>query len=60
MEKKNIYSIMREFHKWEKEPAVISACEKLVQVQYVLFVVQTKKPFVDPVSFKPTWNGPPF
>ncbi|XP_067111968.1 protein HGH1 homolog [Osmerus mordax] len=29
---KNVYPIMREFHKWEKEPQVVSACEKLVQV----------------------------
>ncbi|KAG9280115.1 hypothetical protein AMEX_G5721 [Astyanax mexicanus] len=32
MKQKNVYPIMREFHKWEKEPQVISACEKLVQV----------------------------
>ncbi|XP_030645037.1 protein HGH1 homolog [Chanos chanos] len=32
MKRKNVYPIMREFHKWEKEPQVISACEKLVQV----------------------------
>ncbi|KAI5607025.1 protein HGH1-like [Silurus asotus] len=32
MKKKNVYPIMREFHTWEKEPHVISACEKLVQV----------------------------
>ncbi|KAI4884241.1 hypothetical protein NFI96_001383 [Prochilodus magdalenae] len=32
MKEKNVYPIMREFHKWEKEPQVISACEKLVQV----------------------------
>lgn len=32
MKKKNVYPIMREFHKWEEEPHVISACEKLVQV----------------------------
>ncbi|XP_066531249.1 protein HGH1 homolog isoform X2 [Hoplias malabaricus] len=31
MKEKNVYPIMREFHKWEKEPQVISACEKLVQ-----------------------------
>ncbi|XP_043923636.1 protein HGH1 homolog [Protopterus annectens] len=29
---KKTYLIMREFHKWEKEPDVITACEKLVQV----------------------------
>ncbi|XP_059411842.1 protein HGH1 homolog [Carassius carassius] len=29
---KNVYPIMREFHKWEKDPDVISSCEKLVQV----------------------------
>ncbi|XP_063041797.1 protein HGH1 homolog [Engraulis encrasicolus] len=29
---KNVYPIMREFHKWEKEPDVVAACEKLVQV----------------------------
>ncbi|XP_026145499.1 protein HGH1 homolog [Carassius auratus] len=29
---KNVYPIMREFHKWEKDPHVISSCEKLVQV----------------------------
>ncbi|KAM9493902.1 protein HGH1 homolog isoform 2-T3 [Clarias gariepinus] len=32
MKKKNVYPIMREFHKWETEPQVTSACEKLVQV----------------------------
>ncbi|KPP71519.1 brain protein 16-like [Scleropages formosus] len=32
LKSKNVYPIMREFHKWEKEPQVISACEKLVQV----------------------------
>ncbi|KAF4077796.1 hypothetical protein AMELA_G00211820 [Ameiurus melas] len=32
MMKKNVYPVMREFHKWEKDPRVISACEKLVQV----------------------------
>ncbi|XP_036371873.1 protein HGH1 homolog [Megalops cyprinoides] len=29
---KNVYPIMRELHKWEKEPHVVAACEKLVQV----------------------------
>ncbi|XP_016317891.1 protein HGH1 homolog [Sinocyclocheilus anshuiensis] len=32
MKNKNSYPIMREFHKWEKDSLVISACEKLVQV----------------------------
>ncbi|XP_016133366.1 protein HGH1 homolog, partial [Sinocyclocheilus grahami] len=32
MKNKNVYPIMREFHKWEKDPHVISACEKLIQV----------------------------
>ncbi|KAK1804768.1 hypothetical protein P4O66_003616 [Electrophorus voltai] len=32
MKEKNVYPIMREFHKWEKEPQVIASCEKLVQV----------------------------
>lgn len=32
LKKKNVYPIMREFHKWEKEPDVIVSCEKLVQV----------------------------
>ncbi|XP_048850022.1 protein HGH1 homolog [Brienomyrus brachyistius] len=32
LKSKNVYPIMREFHKWETEPSVISACEKLVQV----------------------------
>lgn len=32
MKNKNVYPIMREFHNWEKDPHVISACEKLVQV----------------------------
>ncbi|MGH0159550.1 UNVERIFIED_CONTAM: hypothetical protein FKN15_037748 [Acipenser sinensis] len=32
LKKKNVYPIMREFHKWEKEPEVIVSCEKLVQV----------------------------
>ncbi|XP_073678309.1 protein HGH1 homolog [Garra rufa] len=32
MNNKNVYPIIREFHKWEKDPHVISACEKLVQV----------------------------
>lgn len=31
LKSKNVYPIMREFHKWEKDPHVISACEKLVQ-----------------------------
>ncbi|KAG9355411.1 hypothetical protein JZ751_000249 [Albula glossodonta] len=29
---KNTYPIMREFHRWETEPHVLAACEKLVQV----------------------------
>ncbi|XP_061687746.1 protein HGH1 homolog isoform X2 [Syngnathoides biaculeatus] len=29
---KNVYVIMREFHRWEKDPKVICACEKLVEV----------------------------
>ncbi|XP_051728912.1 protein HGH1 homolog [Ctenopharyngodon idella] len=32
MKDKNVYPIMREFHKWEKDPHVITACENLVQV----------------------------
>ncbi|KAL2080062.1 hypothetical protein ACEWY4_023855 [Coilia grayii] len=32
LKNKNVYPIMREFHKWEKDPHVIAACEKLVQV----------------------------
>ncbi|MBN3283161.1 HGH1 protein, partial [Polyodon spathula] len=32
LKKKNVYPIMREFHKWEKEPDVMVSCEKLVQV----------------------------
>ncbi|KAJ8273376.1 hypothetical protein GJAV_G00100900 [Gymnothorax javanicus] len=32
LKSKNVYPIMREFHKWEKEPHVVAACEKLVQV----------------------------
>nr|AAI54199.1 Brain protein 16 [Danio rerio] len=31
LKSKNVYPIMREFHEWEKDPHVISACEKLVQ-----------------------------
>lgn len=31
LKEKNAYAIMREFHKWEKEPHVGAACEKLVQ-----------------------------
>ncbi|XP_049588947.1 protein HGH1 homolog [Syngnathus scovelli] len=29
---KNVYVIMREFHRWETNPKVTSACEKLVEV----------------------------
>ncbi|XP_022071937.2 protein HGH1 homolog [Acanthochromis polyacanthus] len=29
---KNVYPIMREFHRWEKDVHVAAACEKLVQV----------------------------
>ncbi|XP_018541940.1 protein HGH1 homolog [Lates calcarifer] len=29
---KNVYPIMREFHRWEKDVHVTAACEKLVQV----------------------------
>ncbi|XP_023271986.1 protein HGH1 homolog [Seriola lalandi dorsalis] len=29
---KNVYPIMREFHRWEKDVYVAAACEKLVQV----------------------------
>lgn len=32
LKKKNVYPIMRAFHCWEKEPHVVLACEKLVQV----------------------------
>ncbi|XP_061111181.1 protein HGH1 homolog [Conger conger] len=32
LKNKNVYPIMREFHRWEKEPHVEAACEKLVQV----------------------------
>ncbi|XP_077385713.1 protein HGH1 homolog isoform X2 [Festucalex cinctus] len=29
---KNVYVVMREFHRWEKDPKVTTACEKLVEV----------------------------
>ncbi|NXF53235.1 HGH1 protein, partial [Oceanites oceanicus] len=29
---KGTYLILRELHRWEREPAVLAACEKLVQV----------------------------
>ncbi|XP_069771213.1 protein HGH1 homolog [Narcine bancroftii] len=29
---KNAYVILREMHKWEKEPAVAAACQKLIEV----------------------------
>ncbi|XP_029907639.1 protein HGH1 homolog [Myripristis murdjan] len=32
LKQKNVYPVMREFHRWEKEPHVVLACEKLVQV----------------------------
>lgn len=32
VKEKGTYLIMREFHKWEKEPDVAAACEKLIQV----------------------------
>ncbi|XP_051932531.1 protein HGH1 homolog [Hippocampus zosterae] len=32
MKDKNVYVIMREFHRWEKDPRVTTACEKLVEV----------------------------
>ncbi|XP_041040644.1 protein HGH1 homolog isoform X3 [Carcharodon carcharias] len=32
VKEKNAYVILREFHKWEKEPDVSAACEKLIEV----------------------------
>ncbi|XP_013870774.1 protein HGH1 homolog [Austrofundulus limnaeus] len=32
LKEKNVYPIMREFHRWEKDAHVRAACEKLVQV----------------------------
>ncbi|KAM4612547.1 protein HGH1 homolog isoform 1-T2 [Polymixia lowei] len=32
LKKKNVYPIMREFHRWEQEPRAVTACEALVQV----------------------------
>ncbi|XP_008318914.1 protein HGH1 homolog [Cynoglossus semilaevis] len=32
MKDKNVYFIMREFHKWEEDLEVISTCEKFIQV----------------------------
>ncbi|XP_026163883.1 protein HGH1 homolog [Mastacembelus armatus] len=32
LREKNVYPIMREFHRWEKDVHVTAACEKLVQV----------------------------
>ncbi|XP_071350306.1 protein HGH1 homolog [Trachinotus anak] len=32
LKEKNVYPIMREFHRWEKDVHVTAACEKLVQV----------------------------
>ncbi|XP_040890655.1 protein HGH1 homolog [Toxotes jaculatrix] len=32
LKEKNVYPIMREFHRWEKDVHVSAACEKLVQV----------------------------
>uniref|UniRef100_A0A669F7D0 Protein HGH1 homolog n=1 Tax=Oreochromis niloticus TaxID=8128 RepID=A0A669F7D0_ORENI len=32
LKEKNVYPIMREFHRWEKDAHVTAACEKLVQV----------------------------
>ncbi|XP_028263120.1 protein HGH1 homolog [Parambassis ranga] len=32
LKEKNAYPILREFHRWEKDPHVTAACEKLVQV----------------------------
>lgn len=46
MRKKNVYPIMREFHKWEKEPHVISACEKLVQVHTYPFKYNNSNRFI--------------
>ncbi|KAM4583491.1 protein HGH1 homolog [Fundulus diaphanus] len=32
LRQKNVYPIMREFHRWEKDVHVAAACEKLIQV----------------------------
>ncbi|XP_031442316.1 protein HGH1 homolog [Clupea harengus] len=32
LKNKNVYPIMREFHRWEKEPDVDATIEKLIQV----------------------------
>ncbi|XP_041633866.1 protein HGH1 homolog [Cheilinus undulatus] len=32
LKEKNVYPIIREFHRWEKDVHVVAACEKLVQV----------------------------
>ncbi|GCB82176.1 hypothetical protein scyTo_0022876, partial [Scyliorhinus torazame] len=32
VKEKNAYVILREFHKWEKEPDVGAVCEKLIEV----------------------------
>ncbi|KAF7644675.1 hypothetical protein LDENG_00217770, partial [Lucifuga dentata] len=37
LKKKNVYPLMREFHRWEKDVYVTSACEKLVQVGRLKF-----------------------
>lgn len=36
---KNAYVILREFHKWEKETAVLLACENLVDILIRLIVI---------------------
>ncbi|XP_047203685.1 protein HGH1 homolog [Girardinichthys multiradiatus] len=32
LKQKNVYPVMREFHRWEKDVYVAAACEKLIQV----------------------------
>lgn len=36
LKEKNVYPIMREFHKWEKDVHVGASCEKLIQVAHKL------------------------
>ncbi|MEQ2182780.1 hypothetical protein GOODEAATRI_025764 [Goodea atripinnis] len=35
LKQKNVYPVMREFHRWEKDIYVAAACEKLIQVRNI-------------------------
>ncbi|MEQ2215355.1 Protein hgh1, partial [Xenoophorus captivus] len=46
LKQKNVYPVMREFHRWEKDVYVAAACEKLIQDCSSLFLIMTQSGLV--------------